>query len=99
MKNASSSGVNISILGKEFTVACPDSERTALMGAARELDRRMREVQDSGKVIGTERCAIIAALNLANELLALRDQQNALPPDLDRRLQSLVGRIDSVLHS
>lgn len=55
----SSGGVTISILGKELMVACPDDERESLAAAARYLDQRMREIQDSGKVIGTERCAVI----------------------------------------
>jgi cell division protein ZapA len=67
-------GVTISILGKELMVACPDDERESLAAAARYLDQRMREIQDSGKVIGTERCAVMAALNLSNELLQLRQQ-------------------------
>ncbi len=97
MKGAANS-VTISILGKEFMVACPDDERNALLDAARLLDGKMREIQDSGKVIGSERCAIMTALNLANELLLLRKQQTHLPPDMDQKLKFLQGKIDAVLH-
>ncbi|MDA8420000.1 MAG: cell division protein ZapA [Pseudomonadota bacterium] len=90
-------GINISILGKDLMVACPDSERTALMAAARYLDEKMRGIQDSGKVIGTERCAIMAALNLANELLELRRQPTGIPADIDSRLRFLSGKIDAAL--
>ena len=90
-------GVTISILGKELMVACPDNERESLSAAARYLDQRMRDIQDSGKVIGTERCAVMAALNLTNELLQLRQQFNGAPPELDARLQALHGRIEAVL--
>lgn len=91
-------GVTISILGKELMVACPDSEREALSAAARYLDERMREVQDGGKVIGTERCAVMAALNLTNELLQLRKTANSVPSGLDERLQALNGKIEAALH-
>ena len=90
-------GVTISILGKELMVACPDGERESLSAAARYLDQRMREIQDSGKVIGAERCAVMAALNLTNELLQLRQQFNGVPAGIDARQQALHGRIEAVL--
>ena len=94
---SSPGGVTISILGKELMVACPDDERESLAAAARYLDQRMREIQDSGKVIGAERCAVMAALNLSNELLQLRQQFNGVPAGIDARLQALHGRIEAVL--
>jgi len=94
---SSPGGVTISILGKELMVACPDGERESLSAAARYLDQRMREIQDSGKVIGAERCAVMAALNLTNELLQLRQQFNGIPAGIDARLQALHGRIEAVL--
>ncbi len=94
---SSPGGVTISILGKELMVACPDDERESLAAAARYLDQRMREIQDSGKVIGTERCAVMAALNLSNELLQLHQQFNGVPAGFDARLQALHGRIEAVL--
>ena len=90
-------GVTISILGKELMVACPDSERAALTEAARFLDARMREIQDGGKVLGSERCAVMAALNLANELLQLRRQADGIPAGLDERLLELNGKIEAAL--
>lgn len=94
----SSTGVTISILGKELMVTCPDGEREALLAAARELDGRMREVQDAGKVLGNERVAVMTALNLTNELLGLRRHSQAVPAELDARLQALTGKIEAALH-
>lgn len=94
---ASSNGVTISILGKELMVACPENERESLTAAARYLDERMREIQDSGKVIGAERCAVMTALNLTNELLQLRQQTNGIPVELDERLRILHGKIEAAL--
>ena len=65
-------GVDVSIMGREFRVSCTDDEYEALMSAVSFLDRKMREIRDSGKVIGVERVAIMAALNIAHELLTTR---------------------------
>lgn len=97
MKNTGG-GVIISILGKELMVACPEEERAALVAAARELDQRMREIQDGGKVIGGERVAVMAALNLSNELLQLRRHASRLPDGLEGRLAVLTDKIEAVLH-
>lgn len=65
-------GVDVSIMGREFRVSCTDDEYEALMSAVSYLDRKMREIRDGGKVIGVERIAIMAALNIAHELLTTR---------------------------
>lgn len=57
-------------MGRDFAVACPDDQREALSQAAMHLDKKMREIQKSGKVIGMEKCAIMAALNITHELLS-----------------------------
>jgi cell division protein ZapA len=90
-------GVTISILGKELMVACPDDEREALIAAARELDGRMRGIQDGGKVISGERVAVMAALNLSNDLLQLRGKSTGVPDELDARLAALNSKIDAAL--
>lgn len=89
-------GVTVNIMGKEFMVACPDSEREALAAAASFLDHKMREIQESGKVIGTERCAIMAALNITNDLLDLR-KRGTTTPDVDQKLRFLQTKIEAVL--
>jgi cell division protein ZapA len=94
---ASPGGVTINILGKELMVACPDSEREALLAAARELDQRMRSVADGGKVVGGERVAVMAALNLSNDLLQLRQHSGEIPGDLDARLVKLTERVEAAL--
>lgn len=91
-------GVVISILGKEFSVACPANERPALEASARYLDERMREVHEGGKVMGMDRCAVVAGLNIAHELLALRGNGSGAPAS-NRRLEALCARIDAVLQN
>jgi cell division protein ZapA len=68
--NERSTMLDVSILGREYRVACKESERGELMQAVQYLDRRMREIRDSGKIAGTERIAVMAALNITHELLA-----------------------------
>ena len=64
--------VNIKILEKEYQIACPASERAALLDSAEMLNAKMREIRDSGRVVGLDRIAVMAALNMANELLRSR---------------------------
>jgi cell division protein ZapA len=64
--------LEVTILGREYRVACKESERAELLQAVAFLDRRMREIRDAGKVVGSERIAVMAALNIAHELLGAR---------------------------
>jgi len=70
--NAEPKGLQINVMGREFRVACPDNEQKGLLEAVDYLNRKMAEIRDHGKVIGLERIAIMAALNIANELLTTR---------------------------
>jgi cell division protein ZapA len=64
--------LDVAILGREYRVSCKESEREELQQAVQFLDRRMREIRDSGKIAGTERIAVMAALNMAHELLRVK---------------------------
>lgn len=92
----SGKGVNISIMGRDFSVACPPDEQEDLLEAARFLDKSMKDIQKTGKVIGAERCAIMAALNITNDLLKLQ-RESAIQNELTERLTSLQTRIDEAL--
>ena len=92
----SSKGVNISIMGRDFQVACPPEEQDDLLEAARYLDKNMKEIQKTGKIIGADRCAIMAALNISNDLLKLQRQTSG-QDKLQDKLSSLQERIDDVL--
>jgi cell division protein ZapA len=103
--------LDVAILGREFKVSCRESERAELGEAVALLDRRMREIRDGGKVSGTDRIAVMAALNLANELLRVRrgaraDARSAdsgvgeAPIDGDatrRRIQAMQAAIDQMM--
>jgi cell division protein ZapA len=64
--------LDVTILGRDFKVACKEVERDELMEAVALLDKRMREIRDTGKVSGTDRIAMMAALNIAHDLLRAR---------------------------
>lgn len=89
--------VSVRILEKEYQVACPASERTALLDSAEALNDRMREIRDSGKVVGLDRIAVMAALNMANELMQAREQGQSLEDTVGNRIRLLSDRVESVL--
>lgn len=87
-----STRVQVSILDKPFHVACQAEEKDALAAAARELDSRMRRIRNSGAIIGMDRIAVMAGLNLCHELQQARAQLKAqgLPEeDLARLAEKL----------
>lgn len=89
--------VSVKILEKEYQVSCPASERTDLLDSAEMLNAKMREIRDSGKVVGLDRIAVMAALNMANELLKCRARDDALEASLKPRLKVLNDRVESAL--
>ena len=91
------SRVSVKILEKEYHVNCPIEERPALLDSAEYLNRKMREIRDSGKVIGLDRIAVMAALNIVNELLQTRGQDEVVETDLAARLKAMRERVESAL--
>ena len=91
------SRVSVRLLDREYQVACPVDERSDLLDSAEYLDGKMREIRDSGKVVGLERIAVIAALNIANELIKQRKNGTVVEGDLGARLRSLRERVESAL--
>ena len=89
--------LDIKIMGRDFRVACSEEEEQGLLAAVEYLDKKMCEIRDSGKVIGTERVAIMAALNIAHELLVAK-----VPADFDivevrRRMTRMRATIDEAM--
>ena len=91
--------VSVRILEKEYQVSCPANERTALLDSAEALNERMREIRDSGKVVGLDRIAVMAALNMANELLRAREKGESLETSVGSRIKLLSDRVETVLGS
>jgi cell division protein ZapA len=88
-------GVDVNIMGRDFTVSCTDEERPGLINAVNFLDKKMRDIRDSGKIIGVERIAMMAALNLAHELLNSKSGTVDVG-DFKRRIIQMQDQIDKV---
>lgn len=97
MSDESSKAVNISILGKEYLISCGENERAELISAADYLDDKMREIRDSGKVVGTDRIAVMAALNIAHDLLNQSSGSGKGTPDVENRIKSIQSKIEDAL--
>lgn len=89
-------GVDVNIMGREFKVSCTDDEREGLIKAVNFLDKKMRDIRDTGKVIGVERIAIMAALNLAHELITTRGGGFDIG-DFKRRIVVMQEQIDEAV--
>lgn len=89
--------VAVTILGKEYRIACETEERDELLASARRLDREMRGIRDSGRIIGMDRIAVMAALNIAHELSLLQKQNHSISMGMTDRLAKLREKIDSFL--
>jgi cell division protein ZapA len=96
--------VTVHILDKEYQVACPEEQQDDLIGAARHLDRQMRSIRETGRVIGLERIAVMAALNMSYELLTTKGQDQQVELDLpdeqttDAAYRKLSSKLDEALH-
>ncbi len=89
--------VSIRILEKEYQVSCPADEKADLVASAELLNQKMREIRDSGKVVGLDRVAVMAALNIANELLQRTDDDRELKDIVGLRVKAMRERLDSAL--
>ena len=98
MQPSDATAVTVNILDKEFRVVCPEDERDALLKSAYYLDRQMREIRDRGKVIGLDRIAVMAALNIAHELLDLKGQKSDYADTMQSRIQILQNKIEDALN-
>lgn len=91
--------IGVRILDREYLVACPPEERDGLQSAAHLLDSRMREIRSSNRMAGIDRIAVLAALNLAHELLQQRQGGGERERELSRTLGDLTRRLDGLLDS
>ena len=94
--------VTVTIFEKEFRIACPPEEKEGLETSARYVNEMMIQLRDSGRIIGTEKIAVMAALHIAHELLSTRQnrqRQNGYSPQLRQRLRALDDQVRAVLHA
>ena len=91
------STLDITILGRTYKVACEEGERDALLRTAAYLDAKMGDIRRAGKVSGTERIAVMAALNIAHELLTTKSAGGFDIGEAKRRIAAVEAKLDSVL--
>ena len=91
--------VTVRILDKDYQVACPADQEAELLVSAKYLDKQMRGIRESGKVVGLERIAVMAALNISHELLRASEEpeQVARPPSVES-VNRLSRKLDSALY-
>ena len=89
--------INVTLLDKEYLIACTDEERDLLHRAIELLNLKMREVKASGKVIGSERIAVMAALHIAHDLLQYKDRNESYTTSVDNLIRRLQNKIDDAL--
>jgi cell division protein ZapA len=97
MSDAPVSRVSVRILEKDYQFTCAPDERSALLDSAEYLNTEMRKIRDTGKVIGLDRIAVMAALNMANELLKARARDAALDTGVVQKLRHLRDQVDAAL--
>jgi cell division protein ZapA len=92
-----SNTVTVHILDKEYCIACPADERANLESAARYLDGKMREIRSGGKVIGADRIAVMAALNITHDLLHKQQRLDQEASATRDKVRDLLDRVDNAL--
>lgn len=89
--------ITVHILEKEYRVACNDDEREALLAASSYLNGKMKEIRDSGKVVGVDRIAVMAALNITHELLQNNSHKDTVKQSVSTRIRNLQEKIEEAL--
>lgn len=89
--------VIIHILDKEYRIACPEDERDALLASVAYLNRKIKEIRDSGRVVGADRIAVMAALNITHELMQHDSHKDERTQSVTARIRVLHDKLDSAL--
>ncbi len=93
-----SSPVIVNILGKEYQISCPEEEKPALIASAQLLHDGMDKIRASGKVVGLDRIAVMAGLNIAHELVSVQDQQENGDPETTKKLLQMKDKVSAFLN-
>ena len=96
-RNGETMSLDVSIMGREYRVACKPEEKQELLEAVAYVDRQMRTIRDAGKQNNAERVAVMTALNIAHDLLKIRVSGSVDLGGLKRRIQDMQSTIDAAL--
>lgn len=97
-KAAAPKPVSVRILDKEFLVTCPEDEHDDLLASAEFLNGKMRDIRDTGKIVGIDRIAVMAALNIVHELLEQRGHKQDIQQSIGARIRTLQEKIELALN-
>ena len=89
--------LTVRILDKEYRISCPPEERESLVAAAGELNQRMRDMRGGTKVLGAERMAVMAALNVIHEREQATSKQSGVLDEAQKTLLRLEARLDAAI--
>ncbi len=89
--------VTVHILEKEYRIACPEEERESLLAAAQYLNGKMREIRDTGKIVGMDRIAVMAALNITHELLTHSSSKDNFKQTIGSRIRTIQEKLEYAL--
>ncbi|MEQ8661683.1 MAG: cell division protein ZapA [Gammaproteobacteria bacterium] len=90
--------ITVTIFDKDYVVGCKENEREALFSSVQFLNNKMIEQRDNGKVIGSERIAVMAALNIAHEYLEFRRNNENLASDVSAGIARMESKIAAALN-
>ena len=96
-KPAQETPMSLQIMDSEYRIVCPPDEREALLTAAQHLNDTMQGIRNTGKVVGIERIAVMAALNISYELLNMQQQSSERDNDINHRIAKLLQQTDGAL--
>ena len=91
------SAITVKLLDKEYRVSCVPEEQASLLTAAEYLNEKMRDIRSKGKVIGLERIAVMAALNISYELLRSHKSKGFEQDATHKHIEQLLGKLDQAL--
>ncbi|RAU16858.1 cell division protein ZapA [Nitrincola tibetensis] len=92
---SASRSVTVKLLDKEYTISCPDGAEAELLASADYLNEKMREIRNTGKIVGLERIAVMAALNMSHELMKSKEEQRHV---VEMNLRRISNKIDRALN-
>ena len=99
MSHKESSVVSLTILSKEYKIACDIDEQELLLESAKQLDEKMSKIRNAGKINGDDRIAVMVALNMAHELQLLQHENEKLNQNLNECLSNMRHKIENVLEN
>ena len=91
--------VNLNVLDKSLTITCPEGEESNLFRATRYLNEKIEKIKESNRTLDKERIAIIAALNLAHELIKLQESHQEAQTENSDQILKIIDLIDQSLQS